>query len=228
MKNALRLGQLARIDIFVHWTFIVLLVGLFGFYLYRGMGLLSALAGIAVVLLVFGCVILHELGHALAARRYGIATADITMYPIGGVARLTRMPREPKQELVIALAGPAVNLAIAAALFVLNGWLNVPTQLDAVLASETDVLGTLMWVNLGLAFFNLIPAFPMDGGRILRAGLATQLSYRRATLIAAFVGQVLAGVFLIYAAFTFNVILALVAIFVFAAARQEAEVTKGW
>ena len=144
--------------------------------------------------------LLHELGHAFMAKQFKIDTLDITLYPIGGVARLTSMPRKPKAEFLIAIAGPAVNLFIAAGLFVLIraldvpiGWptiMEVPTQMSGIIP---DILGALLYVNLALVGFNMLPAFPMDGGRVLRAGLASQMPYERATYIAATVGQVVAG-----------------------------------
>lgn len=223
MKNAFKIGSAARIGIYVHWTFLVLLAGLFAMFLLRGASVGAAFSGLGLVLAVFGCVILHELGHALTARRFGIGTLDITMYPIGGVARLQGMPEEPMHELWISLAGPAVNVAIAAVLFVLNAATGRPLALEAVLAGVPSVLGTLMWLNLALAGFNMIPAFPMDGGRVLRAGLATQIGHRRATHIAALVGQTIAVGFAVFGLITFNLILVFIGLFVFAGARQEAQ-----
>ena len=152
MNLSWKLGRFAGIDVFLHPTFFLILL------------FPAAAAHLPLVLAMFACVLLHEYGHALTARRFGIGTTDITLYPIGGVARLTRMPRAPGVELLIALAGPAVNLAIAAALFLTFG-----------LASAVGAgafCADLLAMNLVLAFFNLIPAFPMDGGRVLRAVLA--------------------------------------------------------
>src|SRR5262249_25678286 len=145
---------------------------------------------------VFGCVVLHELGHALMARRFGIDTADITLYPIGGVARLRRMPRAPGAELLIALAGPAVKVAIALGF---QGLAVVGSLAGLALdPSMLDLVNVLTFMNLLLAFFNLIPAFPMDGGRVFRALLSGWLGRARATSIAATVGQVLAVCFGVY------------------------------
>lgn len=218
MKGASRIGTVSGIGIFVHWTFWVMLGGLFTWYLYMGSTVGAAFMGIALVLAVFGCVILHELGHSMAARRYGIPTVDITMYPIGGIARLQRMPRNPRQELVIALAGPAVNLVIAVVLYLID---NTADSLRVVLAGRGGLLDMLMWVNLALVGFNMIPAFPMDGGRVLRAGLATRIDYRRATYIASLVGIVIAVVMFIYGVMTANLALPFVALFVIFAGRQE-------
>ena len=168
--------------------------------------------------------ILHELGHALTAKHFGIDTLDITMYPIGGVARLEGIPREPRQELLIAIAGPAVNLAIAATLFVVNIATGRPLTPIPFVENDPNVLGMLMWMNLALVGFNMLPAFPMDGGRVLRAGLASKLSYKNATRIASYVGQGMACLFGIFAVWSFNPVLFFIGIFVFLAARQEAEV----
>ncbi|MFT5514169.1 MAG: Zn-dependent protease [Rhodothermales bacterium] len=221
MKASSRIGTVSGIGIFVHWTFWVMLVALFGWYLYQGASIVAAVMGIALVLAVFGCVILHELGHSMAARRYGIPTLDITMYPIGGIARLQRIPRNPKQELVIALAGPAVNLAIAALLALLGAAGGTADSLAVVLSGQGGLIEMLMWVNLTLVGFNMIPAFPMDGGRVFRALLATQIDYRRATHIASLVGIVMAIGMMIYGAVTMNIAMPFVALFVMFAGRQE-------
>lgn len=223
MKSSFRLGTVSGIGIFTHWTFFVMLAGLFGFYLYQGLSVLAAAAGVALIVSVFGCVVLHELGHAFMARHYGIPTLDITMYPIGGVARLKRMPRKPKEEFMIAIAGPAVNLAIAGVLWMVNGLFSSSISLGEAMTTQANVLGLLMWINLGLVVFNMIPAFPMDGGRVLRAGLATQLDYRNATHIASTIGQFLAVGFGIYGLFAGLWTLPFVAMFIFMAARQEVQ-----
>ena len=200
MFQSLRLGKLFGIDLFVHGTFwllplLVLFTGL------SAGATPAALGGeVAFILAVFGCVVLHELGHALAARAYGVGTRDITLYPIGGVASLERMPEKPGQEIAIALAGPAVNFVIAGALFaglvggaILTPWVT-PSADDAGLLTFA---AKLMWANLVLAVFNLLPCFPMDGGRVLRAVLATRLSRVRATEIAVGVGTVVAVGFVV-------------------------------
>lgn len=222
-KSTFKLGSFTGIGIYVHWTMSLLLGGVFVFYLYQGASVGAALAGLLLVATLFGCVILHELGHALTAKHFGIPTLDITMYPIGGVARLESMPKEPRQELLIAIAGPAVNLAIAAVLFVVVIATGRPLTPSPFVEAEPNVLGMLMWMNLALVGFNMLPAFPMDGGRVLRAGLATKLSYKNATRIASYVGQGMACLFCFFAVWSFNPVLFFVGIFVFLAARQEAE-----
>jgi len=185
MRMSWKLGRVAGIDLYLHPTFLLLLafVGLST----RGQGP----AAVALTVATFGCVLLHELGHALAARRFGIATEDITLYPIGGVARLRRMPRAPGAELLIALAGPAVNVGLAAGLALGIGAAVVVAPF-ALAGGVSGFLATLLEINLGLALFNLLPAFPMDGGRVLRALLSLPMGRRRATEVAATLGQVLA------------------------------------
>jgi Zn-dependent protease len=216
MRLSWKIGRLAGINIYVHATFLIVffLMGDFGH------GLARAVDSVVLVSSVFGCVILHELGHALMARRFGIDTADITLYPIGGVARLRRLPRAPGAELLIALAGPAVNFAIAAALVAL-ALLNV-IDLD-FRTGAAPFLTQLLAINLILGLFNLIPAFPMDGGRVLRALLSIWIGRANATRIAATVGQVLAVAFGLFAAFyTQNPFHIFLALFIYVVARAEA------
>lgn len=223
MKNSLKLAAVNGVGIFLHWTFLVMLGGLFVFYLYNGASIASALAGVALISTFFGCVVLHELGHAFMAQRFNIPTLDITIYPIGGVARLQGMPKDPKQEFLIAIAGPAVNLVIALVLFVFNAFTGRPIMMETIVEAETNVLGMLMWLNLAMVGFNMLPAFPMDGGRVLRAGLASKMSYKNATRIASYVGQGMAVLFGLWAIFSFNFVLLFIALFVFVGARQEAK-----
>jgi len=205
MRMSWKLGRVAGIDLFLHPTF--LLVFLFT----GGMPVLFVAA-------LFGCVLLHELGHALMARRFGIETEDITLYPIGGVARLRRMPRAPGAELLIALAGPAVNFAIVAALLVLQ----TLGLAGAGYGSWFDAfVGSLMLVNLALGLFNLIPAFPMDGGRVLRALLSGWLGRARATTIAASIGRALALAFGVYSLLSFNLLHTALAAFIYLVAGSE-------
>jgi Zn-dependent protease len=180
MQISWKLGRVEGIDLFLHPTFLLLLI----FAAVSGGGLWA----VALTLAVFVCVLLHEFGHALTARAFGIETEDITIYPIGGLARLRRMPRSPKAELLITLAGPAVNVVIAAVLaLVLMVVLAVGAGSAAMWIAST--VGQLMWINVGLAVFNMLPIFPMDGGRVLRAGLSAWLGRVRATEIAATLGR---------------------------------------
>ena len=227
MKRSLKIGSVAGIGIFLHWTFGLLLLGVPAFYLWQGATAQAALVGTGIILAVFACVVLHELGHALTARRFGVTTRDITLYPIGGIARLQRIPEEPMKEFWIAVAGPAVNVAIAAALGALAVALGATLQPQVALFTPEgpqsgNILATLLWINAALALFNLLPAFPMDGGRVLRALLATRLTYARATQIAANVGQAMALGFGLLGLFVGNLILLFIAVFVYLGARQEA------
>jgi len=216
---SIRIARLAGIPIRIHLTFFLLLLWFGKVSSDQGQGFLD---GVVLMLLLFGCVVLHELGHALTARRYGVETREIVLYPFGGVARMDRIP-PGKAELLIALAGPAVNLVLAALLGLALVGLSGDTP-DAPLAIVTE--GTIVWqllyVNLSLFVFNLIPAFPMDGGRVLRAALAIGLGETRATNIAAAIGQVLALGFAAVALLTGQPVLLLIAFFVFVGAGQEA------
>ena len=227
MGSALRIGRIAGIDVFLHWTFGLLLAGAFAFYLLGGATVQTAVAGVLLILAVFGCVVLHEFGHALMARRFGVPTKDITLYPIGGVARLQRIPEHPTQELLVALAGPAVNVVIAAVLWVGAVALGTPLGMPTGLADPVGHFWpNLFWINVILVGFNLLPAFPMDGGRVLRALLAYRLEYARATQIAAGVGQGMAILFGFLAIVGgFNPFLLFIALFVYLGAQQEAHAT---
>ncbi|MDO9710749.1 site-2 protease family protein [Paracraurococcus lichenis] len=174
----------------IHLTFLLFLLWI-GWANYRQGGPQAATESVVFLLLLFLCVLLHEFGHVFAARRYGVQTPDITLLPIGGVARLERIPEKPSEELVVALAGPAVNVVIAALLFLAIGGL--PSEAATELQDpRTGILERLATVNVFLVLFNLIPAFPMDGGRVLRALLAWRMGYARATATAAAVGQAVA------------------------------------
>jgi Zn-dependent protease/CBS domain-containing protein len=216
-----KLGRVAGIPIYVHWTFLVLIAWIVLRELLSGHDLATALAGVGFVLALFGCVVLHELGHALMARRFGVPTADITLLPIGGVARLQRIPEHPPQELLVALAGPAVNVAIVALLLLLGVGIAGDTS-DPEYLIKAAFWPKLLVVNVFLVVFNLLPAFPMDGGRVLRALLAMRLEYARATRIAASIGQVMAIGFGLLGMYVPNPLLLLIALFVWIGAESEA------
>ncbi len=222
MKWSIRVGKISGIDVYLHFTFLLLLVFL-GFVTWSSTGSVQAAAsGIAFTAALFGCVLLHELGHALMARKFGIDTSDITLLPIGGIARLDKMPEKPMQELWVALAGPAVNLTIAALLFAGLAATTGFTKIDDLALTGEHFFQRLMVINLVLVAFNLLPAFPMDGGRVLRALLTIPLDHRRATHIAANIGQAMAILFGIVG-FYHNPFLIFIAIFVFLGAQAEAE-----
>ena len=220
MKWSLYIGKPAGIKVFIHWTFILLVVWLSWMHLRQGHGLNEILMGLFFLIFLFACVTLHEFGHALAARKYGIDTQDINLLPIGGVARLECMPEDPKQELVVAAAVPAVNVAIAIVLFSLllitdQGQIDISHHVTG-----SNFLSDLLIINIILVAFNLIPAFPMDGGRMLRAFLAFRMKRAKATQIAASVGQLLAIVFTMFGLF-YNPFLLFIGVFVFLGAGAE-------
>lgn len=220
MSWSFKLGRIFGIPIFIHWTFLILIAYLVYGHSVRGDDLAATAEGVGFVLAIFGCVVLHELGHALAARRYGVQTTDIILLPIGGVARLQRIPERPSEELVVALAGPAVNLVIAGGLFLAG--VRVPTDMaPGTFLIAGPFLSRLMFINVFLLLFNLLPAFPMDGGRVLRALLAMVMPYAKATRAAASVGQFMAIVFG-FLGLTGNPFLLLIALFVWIGAEAEA------
>jgi stage IV sporulation protein FB len=186
----------------------------------------EAIQGVAFIILIFACVLLHEFGHVLAARRYGIATPDITLLPIGGVARLDRIPEKPAEELVVALAGPAVNVAIAALLLLPLGGVPDVAAMAGLEDPSQSLLARLFWVNVTLVVFNLIPAFPMDGGRVLRALLGMRLGNQRATHIAASIGQVLAFGIGLLGLLAGAPLLVFVALFVWLGAGAESQAVQ--
>ncbi len=219
MHGSLRIARIAGIDVKVHITFF-LLPAWIGFVYHRNGGISAAVDGIGFVLLIFLCVLLHEMGHALAARRYGIKTHDITLLPIGGLARLERMPEKPSEEIVVALAGPAVNVVIAGALWIFIGLTSGLPDPELLQQTAVPLAVRLFTVNIWLVLFNMIPAFPMDGGRVLRAVLAMRMNYARATQVAANVGQGIAFGFFILGLWS-NPMLLLIAVFVYFGASSE-------
>jgi Zn-dependent protease/predicted transcriptional regulator len=222
MRWSWQIAKVAGIPVRIHATFALFIIWIFVASLTGGQDLARAAQGAGTILAIFACVVLHEYGHALTARRYGVKTRDITLLPIGGVARLERIPEKPSQEIAIAVAGPAVNVVIALALAPIV--LPVVSTLSAESAPEY-LLGwfpaRIFFVNVMLVLFNLIPAFPMDGGRVLRAALATRLDYVRATQIAAGVGQGIALLFGLAGLLNGEPMLLFIALFVFIGATQE-------
>src|SRR5438132_4339536 len=217
--------RIAGIQLRIHITFL-LLIAWIAFAYYAQGGSPAAIGGVLFILLLFACVVLHEFGHALAGKAFGINTPDITLLPIGGVARLERIPDEPLQELVIAAAGPAVTALIALGAFIGGGsWDYPPT-------TKTSIPDLLFTMNVVLLLFNLLPAFPMDGGRVLRALLATHMNYARATQVAATVGQAFAfffgiiGLFGVPGIYNANPFLIFIAFFVYIGASQEAALAQ--
>lgn len=220
MRWSIDIARIAGITVRLHATFVLLLLWIGIGHFIEG-GWPAALQGLAFIVAIFGSVLLHEFGHALAARRYGIATPDITLLPIGGVARLERLPERPREEFVVALAGPLVNVAIVAVLLVgafLTGRSGFLARFALI---GGDFFAQLLFVNVWLVLFNFVPAFPMDGGRILRALLASRLGFARATNIAASIGQAFAFLFVLLG-FFFNPMLIFIGLFVYMGAAGEA------
>lgn len=223
MKWSFSLGEFRGIKVYIHWTFLLLLLWI-GFSAYQKSGDWNQiLLSLGYIVALFLCVVLHEFGHALTARRFGVKTRDITLFPIGGMARMDKMPESPKEELLVAIAGPLVNVAIAAILFAYMYFSPTLYKIGAAQSFVTaeQMLPTLFLVNILMAVFNLIPAFPMDGGRIFRALLSMRLERTRATQIAANVGQFLAIGFVLLGLF-YNIWLVFIGIFIYLSAGAEA------
>jgi len=235
MKGAFRIATISGIPVQIHWSFGLILLGVFYFGHSNRMDLEGTFWVGVLALAVFTCVILHEFGHALSARRYGVNTRDITLLPIGGLARLENLPEKPFQEFVIAIAGPLVNIAIALliliglALFSSEGIGALQLEIidvHAAFSGVTYLLPILFWINLGLFLFNLLPAFPMDGGRVLRSLLSMKLGRVKATRIASVLGQIVAVGFVGTAIYNGDLVLGLIGAFVFFTARQEYQMVK--
>jgi Zn-dependent protease len=220
-----RFFTVADIDVHIHGTFLLLiaLVALSG--LVAGQGLTAMVRGTLLILAIFTTVVLHEFGHALTARRFGVRTLDITLLPIGGIARLEKMPDKPSQQLQVALAGPAVNVVIAMVLFGLARFFEVPVGMESFRLASGPFLTQLMWINVFMAAFNLLPGYPMDGGRVLRALLAMRMGPERATQIAARVGQGVAVIFGLVGLF-YSPFLMVIAVFVWMGAQAEHSVSR--
>ena len=234
MGGSFKIATVRGIDIKIHVTFFLILIYAAITFGSGGRGVSGAVFGVVAILLLFICVVLHELGHSLVAQRYGITVRDITLWPIGGVARLERIPDKPAQEFWIAIAGPAVNFVIVGVIFVVAQVLaRIQVGLDLGALGRgmlqlqiPSLLAYLFTTNLFLGVFNLIPAFPMDGGRILRALLASRMDYTRATAIAVAIGQNLALLAGLYGFLTGQFNLVLIAIFVFMAAGSEGQMVQ--
>jgi Zn-dependent protease len=220
MRWSLNLGSLGGTAIRIHVTFLLFLIWLGAIY-YRQGGAEAAWQGTIFIVLIFLCVLLHELGHVFAARYYGVPTSDVTLWPFGGIASMERMPDKPGQELVVALAGPAVNVVIAAGLLLWLGPRLDPANLTQIENPAVSMAAKVAGANIILVLFNMIPAFPMDGGRVLRAVLAMRMGNARATELAATIGQGFAVVFGILGIF-YNPMLIIIAVFIFLAASGEA------
>ncbi|MBI3436055.1 MAG: site-2 protease family protein [Proteobacteria bacterium] len=222
MSWSFKIGSIAGTAVRIHVTFVLFLAWIFvaGF---TQNGADAAWSALAFMILLFLCVLAHEFGHIFTARSFGVPTPDVTLLPIGGVARLARIPEAPGEELLIAIAGPLVNVAIALILMVIAGADLGAGRLAAIDSTQVSMVDRLAAVNLFIAAFNMIPAFPMDGGRVLRAALATKLGHIRATEIAATIGQWLAFA-LGFFGLLYNPILIFIAIFVYLAAASEAQV----
>jgi Zn-dependent protease/predicted transcriptional regulator len=224
MKWSLKLGSFAGIAVNLHWSFLLLIGWIFLVHLGEGKTPVQAFAGVAFILALFVCVVLHEFGHALTARHFGVGTRDITLFPIGGVARLERIPDKPMQEFWVAIAGPAVNAVIAATLALALLVTGNAYQMAAAGVDDGSFVAKLIWLNIFIGTFNLLPAFPMDGGRVLRSLLAIRIGRRRATAIAANIGQAMAILFGMIGLFHFhNPFLIIIAIFVYLGAQGEAD-----
>lgn len=231
MKGTLKFGSVFGIKIEVHWTFALLLLWVVFSDVRQGGNLLTSMFNVSLILILFVCVVLHELGHALTAKKFKINTRQITLLPIGGVATLEKMPEKPSQELLVALAGPAVNVVIAALLYLV---VPVKSYLGSPPAQILETLNTLspqtfvfylFVANIMLVVFNLVPAFPMDGGRVFRALLAFKLGRVKATAIAAGLGELMAVLFF-FLGVLFNPFLILIALFIFVSAYGENEMVK--
>lgn len=216
-----KIGRVAGIDLYMHATFPLLFIWVGFIYWVQTGTMAGVISGLLFIAVLFVCVVLHEYGHALTARRYGIGTRYITLLPIGGLAMLERMPKDPWQEIVVALMGPAVNLVIAFFLFLLLGLSGGGAEVMQPTLLPVSFLQSVLFANIFLAVFNMIPAFPMDGGRVLRAALTMRLGRLRATRIAARVGQTLAILLGVLGLFG-NPLLILIAAFVWIGAAAEA------
>ncbi|MEX0813635.1 MAG: site-2 protease family protein [Chitinophagales bacterium] len=222
MKGSLKLGRIAGINVFVHWTFSLLLLFIIFTNIREGYNAIQVLWSLFFILSIFVTVVLHELGHALTAKKFNINTKDITLLPIGGLARLESIPEKPREEWLVAIAGPLVNLAIAFAVYFFVH-IPEPDQMEAFVAdgiNGQNFLFLFFMVNIWLSIFNLLPVFPMDGGRIFRATLSHFINRVKATKIATRLGQLLALGFVI-GGFYVNPFLIFIGLFIMFGAQAE-------
>jgi len=219
MGWSLTIGRIAGTDVRLHFTFLLFLI-LFGYLAYQAGGPAAALHTVSLMVLLFACVVLHEFGHILMARRFGVKTPEVILSPIGGIANMERIPEVPVQELLVAIAGPLVNVVIAALLMV--GFGIGAQQLMTMNLDTAPLAQQLAYLNVVLVVFNVIPAFPMDGGRVFRALLAMWIGNARATEVAAHIGQAFAILFVILGLF-YNPFLMLIGVFIYIAATSEGQ-----
>ncbi|MGI9535315.1 MAG: site-2 protease family protein [Thermodesulfobacteriota bacterium] len=225
MKWSTKLGSFKGIEVYIHFTFWLIFLWVGYIYWMRFQNISSVVEGVLLVIAVFGCVLLHEFGHALTAQKYGIKTRDITLLPIGGLAKIEKIPEKPIQEFWITLAGPAVNVVIAILLFLILYLSGNFEPLTNTSITEGSFIEKLMLVNVVLVVFNVLPAFPMDGGRILRAVLAMRMDYTKATQVAVSIGQGMAFLFGFIGLFT-NPFLVIIALFVWIGATMEGSIVQ--
>ncbi|MDA7705244.1 site-2 protease family protein [Rickettsiales bacterium] len=218
-KNSINIAKLFGINVQIHWSFLFLLLFFFFSSLYQNSGMEEAIARVLFIISIFGCVILHEFGHALTARKFGCKTKRIIIFPLGGIAEMAKLPEKPSQEFLVAIAGPMVNFVIAALLYLhLESFQYLDFEENNLI--KNNFTENLLNINIILGVFNLIPAFPMDGGRILRSLLAIKFNRAKATKIAANLGQFIAIIFIILG-FSYNIFLIFIGIFIFIAAHNE-------
>ena len=226
MRGSIKLATISGIPVLIHWSFGLLFVWLGYVGLSEGMNAVGILWFFFFALLLFICVVIHEFGHALTARKFGVNTKDIILSPLGGIARLNRLPEKPFHEFLIAIAGPATNVVIAILLFPViyfSGSMTfmITDAADVIFTKPANILPLLFYTNITLVIFNMIPAFPMDGGRVLRSLLAMGMDRLKATRIAVVIGQVFGLTFLLGGIFLGELILGLIGVFVFFMATAE-------
>jgi Zn-dependent protease len=226
-RYSLGLGKIFGIKVSVHWTFSLLILWIVIISVGRGLELTQVLMHIVFVLALFVCVILHELGHSLVAIKYGGEVTSITLLPIGGMANMSRMPEKPREEFMVSAAGPLVNVVIAGLLWIYLAYIDPVdiAEIDFTTITTRNFPVMLLAANLFIVAFNLIPAFPMDGGRLFRSALATKMSRLRATQIAKDIGQVFAVLFIIAGLFI-NPFLVVIGFFILLGAKGEHEMIK--